>query len=121
DKSGQDRRPPNGVLDEAPLHRVSSSRNCEVAAKHSKIRCAAHPTRTPRSPLANWKRQSASKFAGHTDVIYWLSRLAVCARRRSKGMGIALKDILGWARSRKLFVSLLIVLTLAIGILIGTV
>ncbi|MGO9642323.1 MAG: Do family serine endopeptidase [Candidatus Acidiferrales bacterium] len=36
-------------------------------------------------------------------------------------MGIALKEILGWARSRKLFVSLLIVLTLAIGILIGTV
>src|SRR5271169_4991333 len=36
-------------------------------------------------------------------------------------MGIALKEILGWARSRKLFALLLIVVTLGIGILIGTI
>ncbi|HYB59959.1 MAG TPA: Do family serine endopeptidase [Methylomirabilota bacterium] len=35
-------------------------------------------------------------------------------------MGIALKEILGWARSRKFLASLLIGLTLGIGILIGT-
>jgi serine protease Do len=36
-------------------------------------------------------------------------------------MGIALKEILGWARSRKLFALLLVVVTLGIGILIGTI
>ncbi len=36
-------------------------------------------------------------------------------------MGIALKEILGWARNRKLFASLLVVLTLGVGILIGTI
>src|SRR5580698_7917095 len=45
----------------------------------------------------------------------------VSQRTRSTGMGIEFQELFSWMRRRKVFATLLVVCTLAIGIMIGTI
>ena len=71
--------------------------------------------------MPDWaNREKRVHLSAVPPVLYWQS-VELCPRNKGVTlMGLQIRELMDWVRRRKFFAGVLIVLTLAIGILIGT-
>src|SRR5271169_2811060 len=101
----------------------------DVSLHHSPLEpsapsgCSCLPGHTRSSPrIARSNHVLYSAFGAlHAVLFSAVQAVKVSQRIRSTGMGIEFQELFSWMRRRKVFATLLVVCTLAIGIMIGTI